>query len=117
MDADRLGAYQVLLNGLPMDENALARDAYGEVEPAGHFLGCEHTMRNYETAFFESEISDTESFEQWEDAGSMDAVRRAHDRWKEILSSYQPPAMDVAKKDALDDFLARRKRELPDAWY
>lgn len=117
MDADRLGAYQVLLNGLPMDENALARDAYGEVEPAGHFLGCGHTMRNYETAFFESEISDTESFEQWEGAGSMDAARRAHDRWKEILSSYQPPAMDVAKKDALDDFLARRKRELPDAWY
>ena len=117
MDADRLGVYQVLLNGLPMDENTLARDAYGEVEPAGHFLGCGHTMRNYETAFFESEISDTESFEQWEDAGSMDAVRRAHDRWKEILSSYQPPAMDVAMKDALDDFLARRKRELPDAWY
>ena len=37
MDADRLGAYQVMLGGLPLDDNALARDAYAEVEPAGAF--------------------------------------------------------------------------------
>ena len=35
MDADRLGAYQLLLAGLPLDDDSLARDAYGEVEPAG----------------------------------------------------------------------------------
>ena len=37
LDADRLGAYQVLLSGMPLDDNALARDAYEEVEPSGHF--------------------------------------------------------------------------------
>ena len=45
-DADRLGAYQVMLSGLPIDDNAMARSAYSEVEPSGHFLGCSHTMAN-----------------------------------------------------------------------
>jgi trimethylamine--corrinoid protein Co-methyltransferase len=67
LDADRLGAYQVLLSGLPLDDNALARDAYAEVEPAGHFLGCAHTMANYETAFYEAALSDSESLDAAKD--------------------------------------------------
>ncbi len=117
LDADRLGAYQVLLQGLPLDDNALARDAYGEVDPAGHFLGCNHTMRNYESAFYVAALSDSESFEQWEGGGARDAATRAFERWNDLLAEYEPPAMDVALREALDDHVARRKSELPDAWY
>ena len=54
MDADRLGSYQKVLDvGLDTSDEAFARDAYGEVEAGGHFLGCSHTMRNYQTAFYE----------------------------------------------------------------
>lgn len=117
LDADRLGAYQVLLGGLPLDDNALARDAYGEVEPAGHFLGCGHTMRNYESAFYEAELSDSESFEQWEGAGAKDAAVRAHERWQRLLAEYEAPPMDIALRQSLEDHVARRKAGLPDAWY
>ncbi len=117
MDADRLSAYQVFLDGMRLDENALARDAYSEVSPAGHFLGCGHTMRNYETAFFESSLSDSDSFEQWESAGARDTARRAFERWNDILATYEAPSMEGAVKEALDEFLAQRKRELPDTWY
>ena len=116
-DADRLGAYQVMLGGMAMDENALARSAYGEVEPAGHFLGCSHTMGNYETAFYESAMSDSESFEQWQEQGGEDSVRRAYRRWNQLLADYQRPDMDDAVHDRLTDFMVRRKAELPDAWY
>jgi trimethylamine--corrinoid protein Co-methyltransferase len=117
LDADRLGAYRVLLEGLSVDENTLARDAYEEVEPAGHFLGCGHTMRNYETAFYEAVMSDSENVESWEERGSKDAQARAFDRWKQLLEQYQAPRIDAAVDEALRDFVARRKRELPDAWY
>ena len=63
MDADRLGSYQKLSGlGLETDENAFARDAYGEVEPGGHFLGSAHTMRNYQTAFYEPKLTDSENY-------------------------------------------------------
>ncbi len=80
LDADRLGAYQVLLSGMPVDDDALARDAYEEVEPSGHFLGCAHTLRNYETAFYDAVMSDSENVESWEERGAKDAQQRAFDR-------------------------------------
>jgi trimethylamine--corrinoid protein Co-methyltransferase len=116
-DADRLGAYQVMLGGMPMDENALARSAYHEVEPAGHFLGCSHTMANYETAFYESALSDSESFEQWEDQGSKDSAQRAYERWNKILKDYQEPKMEEAVHEQLLAYMTARKEQLPDAWY
>lgn len=116
-DADRLGGYQVLLDGMPSDENAMARSAYDEVSPAGHFLGCSHTMANYETVFYDSAMSDSESFEQWQDNGSEDSAKRAYRRWNTLLEQYEAPPMDEAVHERLVDFMNRRKAELPDAWY
>ena len=117
LDADRLGAYAVMLGGLALDDNALAKDAYHEVEPAGHFLGCAHTMANYETAYYDATMSDSESVESWQERGSKDAAQRAFERWNALLDDYQAPAMDQAVDDALLDYVARRKEALPDAWY
>ena len=118
MDADRLGGYQKLAGlGLETDDNAFARDAYGEVQPGGHFLGSAHTMRNYQTAFYEPKLSDSENVEAWEDGGAKDMRRRAFDRWNEMLRQYEPPPLDAAKAEELTDYVTRRKNEIPDAWY
>ncbi|WP_422040410.1 trimethylamine methyltransferase family protein [Roseibium sp.] len=118
MDADRLGSYQkVLGGGLDTTDESFARDAYGEVGPGGHFLGSAHTMRNYQTAFYEPRLSDSENVESWEEGGSKDMRRRAFDRWQTMLADYQPPSMDEATREELEAFVARRKEELPDAWY
>jgi trimethylamine--corrinoid protein Co-methyltransferase len=117
LDADRLGGYQVLLSGMPTDDNAFARDAYEEVEPSGHFLGCAHTLRNYENAYYDAVMSDSENVESWEERGAKDAQTRAFERWRQMLQDYEAPPIDEAVDEALNDFIARRKRELPDAWY
>ena len=118
MDADRLGSYQKVLDlGLTTDDESLARDAYGEVDPGGHFLGCAHTMRNYSTAFYEPALSDSENVESWEDGGSKDMRRRAYDRWNAMLAQYEQPSLDVAKDEELREYVARRKAEIPEAWY
>ena len=117
MDADRLGAYQRMLVGMSSDANAQARDAYHEVEPAGHFLGCAHTMANYQTAFYESALSDSENVESWEERGAKDMQTRAYERWTGLLADYEAPPIDPAVDEELLDYIARRKRELPDAWY
>ncbi len=118
MDADRLGSYQkVLSQGLDTSDDAFARDAYDEVDAGGHFLGCAHTMRNYQTAFYEPKLSDSENVESWEEGGSKDMRRRAYERWNQMLNEYQPPAMDEAKKEELAAYVSKRKEEIPDAWY
>ncbi len=118
MDADRLGSYQKVLDtGLELDDNAMARDAYLQVEAGGHFLGSDHTMRNYQNAFYEPKLSDSENVESWEEKGLKDMRVRAYERWNLMLNEYETPPMDEATKEALNDFVARRKSELPDAWY
>ena len=117
MDADRLGSYQKVLAGLDMDTDQFARDAYQEVEPGGHFLGSAHTMRHYQTAFYNAELSDSENVESWEEKGGQDMRRRAYNRWNEMLANYEPPPIDPATAEALGDYVAKRKSELPDAWY
>ena len=118
MDADRLGSYQKVLDqGLDTSDEALARDAYEEVGPGGHFLGSGHTLRHYQSAFYEPYLSDSENVESWEEAGAPDMRSRAHKRWTQMLREYELPPIDPGLKDALEDFVTIRKKALPDAWY
>ena len=43
--------------------------------------------------------------------------RRAFERWNRLLAEYAPPPLDPAQREALADYVARRKSQLPEAWY
>ncbi len=117
LDTDFCGALHSYLDGVKIDDNELAVDAFKEVGPGNHFFGCAHTMANYQTAFWDSELADNEPFEKWEAAGSEDAAKRANRLWKKRLAEYEAPPLDSGTEEALTDFVARRKAEAPDAWY
>ena len=117
LDADLCGALHAYLDGVKMGDDELAVEAFAEVGPGNHFFGAQHTLRHYETAFWDSELSDNEPFEKWELAGSVDAATRANKLWKKRLAEYEAPTMDIAVKDALEDFVAKKKAETVDAWY
>ncbi len=117
MDADFCGALHSYLAGVVVDDNSLAMSAFEEVGPGSHFFGCGHTMRNYETAFWDSNLADNEPFEKWEAAGSHDAAFRANKRWKKMLEEYVQPPLDEGVNEELQAFIDRRKGEMQDAWY
>lgn len=117
MDLDQCGAILRLAQGLRIDDEALAADAYREAGPGGDYLGSAHTMRNFETANFQSALADTSSFEQWTDAGGLTIEQRANARRKEMLADYQPPPLDEAIDEELQDFITRKKSETPDQWH
>ncbi len=117
LDTDLCGALHTYLDGVKIDDNELAVDAFAEVGPGNHFFGCSHTMANYETAFWDSETADNEPFEKWEAAGSDDAATRANRLWKQRLRDYEAPPLDEGIDEALTAFVARKKSDMPDAWY
>jgi trimethylamine--corrinoid protein Co-methyltransferase len=57
-------------------------------------------------------VSTRQNFENWQEAGSLDTARRANALWKQMLAGYQRPPMDPAVEEALNDYVARRKREI-----
>ena len=115
LDFDQLGAMHVLAKGVDLSENGQAFEAFREVQPGAHFLGCAHTQANFETAFYRSSLADNNSVEQWEAEGSLDAAQRANKAWKKALAEYEAPPLDPAIDEALQDFMARKKASLPDA--
>jgi trimethylamine--corrinoid protein Co-methyltransferase len=117
LDLDLCGAAHTYLKGVSLDEEQFAMDAFAEVGPGKHFFGSQHTLRHYETAFYDAPLSDNNSFEQWRDAGSLPAEQRAHRMWRETLTNYEAPPIDDAVDEQLRDFVARRKAEMPDRWH
>lgn len=114
MDADQCAMMQSLAQGMDMSERGQALDAIREVGPGSHFLGCAHTQANFETAFHQSAIADYSSYEQWSEDGRLTAEQRANRVWKRMLEEYQDPGIDPARDEAMLEYIARRKRELPD---
>ncbi|NDH53885.1 MAG: trimethylamine methyltransferase [Betaproteobacteria bacterium] len=117
MDADFCGALHSYLAGVVVDDNTLAIDAFKEVGPGSHFLGCAHTMANYTTAFYDSSLSDDTPFETWSEAGRTDSAMRANRRWKQSLSEYQAPAIDPGVDESIRDYVERKKAATGDQWY
>ena len=117
LDVDQANMIAVLLRGVDLSENAQALDALREVGPGSHFLGAAHTLENFETAFYRSFVADNNSFEQWQQDGSLDAAQRANGIWKQMLREYQAPKLDPAIDEALVDFIQRRKSEFEDRDY
>ncbi len=112
MDNEILGMYHTLSQGLAVDDEAFAMDAFAEVPPGGHFLGTQHTMRHFRSAFYRAEVFDYNSAEQWTINGAQDTNQRANAIWKRTLRDYTPPPLDEALDAEIISFISRRKREL-----
>ena len=116
MDADQLGILHGLAKGVGVTENDQAMDAIAEVGPGGHYLGCAHTQANFKTAFWRTGLLDYKPFETWEEEGARDTQALAAIKVRQLLDSYQKPAMDPAVEEALKAFVAERKASMPDAF-
>jgi trimethylamine--corrinoid protein Co-methyltransferase len=112
IDLENLAMFQRFLGGFAVDEDALALAAIAEVGPGGHHFGTAHTAARYRDAFHASSLADRRGYDAWAAAGSEGVARRANRVWKEMLAQYEPPPLDPAIAEALDDYVARREREL-----
>jgi len=111
IDIEMLQQMAELMQPVRFDEAELAFEAIKEVGSGGHFFGAAHTMERYRTAFYAPFVSDWSNFGQWTETGAKTATERANSIWKQVLRDFEPPAMDPAKIEELDAFIAKRTEE------
>src|SRR6056300_1669179 len=116
MDADHLGTLQKMGLGVSADENGQAMDAIREVGPSGHYLGCDHTQKNFKSAFWRSNLFDYKPFETWYEEGARDTYSLAAERVASQLANYQQPPLDPEILAALEKYVADKKAAMPDAF-
>ena len=117
MDTDLCGALHSYLGGIEVSDETLGFEALAQNGPGEHLFGTDHTLRHYETAYWDSGLNDDQPFETWAEQGGIDSGQRANQRWKEVLNTYEAPAMDEGTDEALKEFMAKKKASMPDAWY
>ena len=112
VDAEMLQMMAEVLRPIEVNADQLALESIAGVEPGGHHFGTAHTLAHYEHAFYIPMASTRQNFETWQESGSLDAARRANAIWKRLLAEYQRPPIDPAVEEALESYVARRKREI-----
>ena len=115
LDADMAGMAGALVKGVDMSDNGQAMEPLLSTGPGQHYLGTEHTLANFETAFWRADTSDSNSFEQWESEGSRDAEKRAGERWRQMLADYQAPPLDDEIDHKLRSWIEDRTQSFPDS--
>lgn len=111
LDIEMLQAFAEIFQPLDGSDAEIGFDALAEVDPGGHFFAAQHTMARYQNAFYAPLVSDWRNFGQWSEDGGKSAAERANLIWKERLARFEPPPMETSRREALADFVARRKRE------
>ncbi|GAB4435552.1 MAG: trimethylamine methyltransferase family protein [Anaerolineae bacterium] len=112
IDMENLAMFQRFFQPVEISDETLALDMMAEVGPGGHHLGTAHTQARYSTEFYEPFLSDRQNFETWQQSGVGDAAARANKLWKQALTEFEAPALDEGIREALEDFVTRREREL-----
>ena len=116
IDADQLGMLQRFAEGVSTEPDAMASEAFDEVAPGGHYLGCAHTRANFETAFYRSDLTDNNSFEQWESEGGLRIEERAREKARTWLANYEKPPIDAEIEARLQQYVEDKKASMPDAF-
>ncbi len=99
---------------MEVDEGSIAFDAHQEVGHGGHFLGAAHTLERFRTCFYMPLLSSSDNFERWSRGGGLDATDRATKVYRERLEAYEPPPIDDAIREELEEYVNRRRTELGD---
>ena len=95
LDADQCGMAAVFVKGVDLSENGQALDAIRDQRARASTTSAAPTRwptsRPPSTA---PTIADNNSFEQWQEDGSLDAAQRANAIWKRMLAEYEAPPID-----------------------
>lgn len=114
LDAEQVAMFCKAVQPVSLADLDQCIETIEQVGPGGHFLGTEHTLQNFETAFFMPELLDNNSYEQWLSEGAEDADARGLRAARAALERYEEPALDPAVDEALLEFIAKRESVLPD---
>jgi trimethylamine--corrinoid protein Co-methyltransferase len=105
IDDEICGLVRRVRQGLTVDQETLAYDVIAKVGPGGNYLLDMHTVNRCRTEFWSPALCDRSGLEAWMQGGRRDAVARAGQRWRMLLSRHQDPPLDATTARQLKAFV------------
>ncbi|MBC6404388.1 MAG: trimethylamine methyltransferase family protein [Rhodospirillales bacterium] len=110
-DGQQLQSFYTMLGGASFDNIETVLDDLARIGPGGHFFNQDFTREHLP---FLDEIQDNERFESWVATGSKTVAERGCAWCRSLLDRYEDeaPVLDIAKREALRDYVLRREKEI-----
>ncbi|MCS7259526.1 MAG: trimethylamine methyltransferase family protein [Anaerolineae bacterium] len=96
-----------MLQGIPLDAEAMALEVIHRVGPGGDYLSDAHTLEHFR-AFWQPALFDRRRAEAWQAAGSKRLGERLRDRTLSLMESHRPQPLPDAVKAEIQHILADR---------
>ena len=102
IDDEMCGMVRRIQRGYEVNPDTLAFDVIEAVGPGGHYLDKDHTFDHFRTEFYQPRLSNRDDYVSWEASQAPRTITAAHERYKEILETYEPPELPAdVEKDLL----------------
>jgi trimethylamine--corrinoid protein Co-methyltransferase len=106
IDDELCGMAYRLLEGIHVEEEALALDIIDRVGPGGHYLAERHTMRHFRRErYIPSDVVCRLTIDAWRRGGSKDILTRAREGIQRLLEEHQPKPMPEERLRELEGVL------------
>lgn len=106
MGDEVMGMTRRMMRGVEVNEERLARGVIDVVQPGGHYLGEEHTLKYFRTEFWWPTLMNRTRIADWEANGSKSLGQRVKEKTQSIINTYHseklPPEVLGKIKAILD---------------
>lgn len=93
------------VDGVRLDEEALALDVIHEVGPGGEFLSHDHTMAHW-CEYWQPDTFDRQRLESWQDSRGVDINGRLRDQVIAIMNEHRVEPLPAAVNSEIERILA-----------
>jgi trimethylamine--corrinoid protein Co-methyltransferase len=103
MGDEVMGMTRRMMKGVEVDEERLARGVIDAVQPGGHYLGEEHTMKFFRSEFWWPTLMNRNRIDDWIAKGAKSMGQRVKEKTLDILKNHRP---DKLAEDKLAEIKA-----------
>jgi Trimethylamine:corrinoid methyltransferase len=90
MGDEVMGMTRRIIKGVEVNEERLARGVIDSVQPGGHYLGEEHTLKYFRNEFWWPSIMNRTRIDDWTANGAKSLGQRVKEKTQSILKTHQP---------------------------
>lgn len=90
MGEEVMGMTRRMMKGVEVNEERLARGVIDTVQPGGHYLGEDHTLKYFRSEFWWPTLMNRTRIADWEANGAKSLGQRVKEKTQSIIKTHQP---------------------------
>jgi trimethylamine--corrinoid protein Co-methyltransferase len=98
---------RIFVQGVKLDDEALALDVIHQVGPGGQYMTQDHTLTHWREMYTPS-LFDRQRLDRWEKQGSKDMNARLRERTISLMESHQPEPLSDSINQEIENILFNR---------